>query len=56
MKQYYVEIYNFRTGEVAKVMGPFSEYKADRVSMGAEINMDHENWATRLVPAEDSDE
>ena len=49
MSQVYVEIYNFKTGEVADCMGPMSEASADRVECGALINMDRENWGTRQV-------
>ena len=50
----YVEIYNFKTGEVAERMGPMTEWTAERIERGASINMDHSSWTTRRVPAEDN--
>tara|TARA_R110000868_G_scaffold297468_4_gene557798 strand:+ start:2046 stop:2216 length:171 start_codon:yes stop_codon:yes gene_type:complete len=46
---YYVEIVKFDTDEVVKRMGPFSERRADRVQDGANINLDHDNYFTRVV-------
>jgi hypothetical protein len=50
----YVEIVNYDTGEVVSRMGPMSEHKAGRVEDGANINLDHENYFTRIV-TEDED-
>ncbi len=46
---YYVEIVAYKNDRVAKRMGPFSERKAERVDGGANINLDHENFYTRIV-------
>ena len=50
---YYVEI--VKSGdegdEVVKRMGPMNERKAERVERGANINLDHEHYYTRVVDA-----
>lgn len=46
--QVYVEIYNFKTKEVVKCMGPMSESKAERVERGASINLS-DDYCTRIV-------
>jgi hypothetical protein len=49
MKNYYVEIVKTDLGEVVKRLGPFSERKADRVDDGANINLNHSEYFTRIV-------
>ncbi len=46
----YVEVvsYNDPT-RVEKRLGPMSENKANRVDTGLNINLDHENYYTRIV-------
>jgi hypothetical protein len=48
----YVEIVNTKTGEVVKRMGPMSERSADRVEDGANINLNHAEYFTRIVKAD----
>lgn len=49
---YYVEIVKYEDDSVVKRMGPFSERKADKVESGASINLDYENYFTRIVEDE----
>ena len=49
-EQYYVEIINRKTGEVVKSMGPMSGRTADRVFVGALMNLNHDEF--RLVMRE----
>jgi hypothetical protein len=49
MNDWYVEIVETETGKVEKRMGPMSERKAEKVEDGANINLDHENYHTRIV-------
>lgn len=46
---YFVEIVEHATGKVERRMGPMSERKADKVDTGANINLDHERYFTRIV-------
>jgi hypothetical protein len=48
---FFVEIINKSTGEVIKKMGPMSEGKADKVESGASINLNHDEYFTRIVSA-----
>lgn len=50
--QYYVEIVNTETREVVKRIGPMSEWRADKVEDGANINLDHERFHTRVLAEE----
>lgn len=51
--KYYVEIVEFNAypdeDRVVKRMGPFSERKADRVDGGVKINLNHDDFYTRIV-------
>ena len=49
MEDCYVEIVKTDTGEVVKRMGPMSERKAERVESGANINLNHDGYYTRIV-------
>lgn len=49
----YVEIVNTKTGKVVKRMGPMNERAADRVKSGAMINLNHAEYHTRIVKAND---
>lgn len=46
-----VEIWRFSDGHVESRMGPMSERAAERVQRGALINMNHDEWGCRVVPA-----
>ena len=46
---WFVEIVETATDKVIKRMGPMSEVKAERVESGASINLDHDNFFTRMV-------
>ena len=37
------------TEEVASRMGPMGEHRAERVESGANINLNHEKFYTRIV-------
>lgn len=50
MDTHYVEIVKYGDPEeVVKRMGPMSERQADRVDTGANINLNHEDYFTRIV-------
>lgn len=53
---FYVEIVKTATGEVVKRMGPCSERIANAAENGANINLDHDEFFTRIVPKSDSKE
>jgi len=46
-----VEIVQRATGEIVKELGPMSPRKADSVERGIEINLNHEQYFVRRVPA-----
>jgi len=46
---YYVEIVAFEGDKVIKRMGPMSERKADLVDSGANRNLNHEDYYTRII-------
>lgn len=50
-EQWFVEIVRYRnpTDEVVKRMGPMSRTKAEKVDDGANINLNHELFYTRIV-------
>jgi hypothetical protein len=50
-RMFYVEIVKTSSGEVVERMGPMSERKADKVESGVAINLNHEEYFTRIVPA-----
>lgn len=50
MEQFYVEIRDFEKNAVLKRMGPFSERKAERVDNGLNINLNHDEFYTLIVP------
>lgn len=45
----YVEIVEFAGGKVSKRMGPMSRTKASKVQGGANINLNHKRFYTRIV-------
>lgn len=48
--KYYVEIVKYgEPEEVVKRMGPFSEREADKIDRGANINLNHKEYYTRIV-------
>jgi len=51
MKMFHVEIVRFKDKKVVKRMGPLPERQAERVDDGANINLNHEEYYTRLVEA-----
>jgi len=52
MAQFFVEIVNYETDEVVKRMGPMDERKADKVDSGANINLNHNEYFTRIIEAD----
>jgi len=53
---FYVEIVEKATGNIESRMGPMGERKADRTETGASINLNHDKFFTRIVPANSSDD
>jgi hypothetical protein len=55
-KECFVEIVKYADGdaeeEVVKRMGPSSQHRAEKIERGADINLDHENYFTRVVDAD----
>lgn len=49
MSNWYVECVDVQTNEVVKRLGPHSEWKAERVEGGMNINLNHDRYFTRLV-------
>lgn len=45
----YVEIVEYNTGKVIKRMGPMTRHSAERVDDGVNINLNHEEFYTRIV-------
>ena len=46
-----VEVIKRDNGEIVKELGPMSPRKADSVERGIEINLNHEQYFVRRVPA-----
>jgi hypothetical protein len=53
MAGYFVEIVKHVSLEVVKRMGPMPERKADKVDAGVNINLNHEEYYTRIVNKDD---
>ena len=52
MTKYYVEIVKYgEPEEVVKRMGPMYERKAEKVDDGVNINLNHNEYYTRIVEA-----
>lgn len=49
---FYVEVVNSKTEEVIEKLGPMPERKADRTEDGMNINLNHEEYFTRIVPSD----
>jgi hypothetical protein len=47
----FVEIVEKKTEKVVKRMGPMSERQAAKVVAGASINLNHDEFLVRVVPA-----
>ncbi len=47
--QFYVEVVNAKTNEFSRRIGPMSERKADRVESGVLINLNNEDYFTRIL-------
>jgi hypothetical protein len=52
----FVEIYEKATDKVVSRMGPMRERKAERVLVGASFNLNHDDFAVRIVAAEATEE
>lgn len=46
----FVEIVNQKTNEVVDRIGPMTERRADKVEDGVNINLNHADYFTRIVP------
>lgn len=53
---YYVLIVRYNDGKYIRKMGPMSEGRAERVSRGALVNMDHENYYSVEVAKDELEE
>lgn len=49
---FFVEIVEKETNQVVKRMGPMNERKAEKVELGASINLNHQDYFTRIVKEE----
>ncbi len=49
MDNYYVQIVGYDEEEPVKEMGPMTESAAEKAAMGANINLDHENYFTLVA-------
>jgi hypothetical protein len=49
---YYVRIIQYKTNNCEIEMGHFSESKADKVEIGANINLDHQRYYTIIIQRE----
>jgi hypothetical protein len=47
--QYFVEIVKYEGEEVVERRGPFSEWKANKIDDGLNINLNHESYFTRVM-------
>jgi len=52
-KEYYVQIIKYKTSEVVKKMGPFSEREANKVDDGANRNLNHGEYYTLITLTSD---
>jgi hypothetical protein len=60
MEECYVEIFQYadqdgnplEKSKIEKRMGPLSKHRAERVRNGAEINLNHDMYAVRIVHKE----
>lgn len=48
-KIYYVEIVEDETGKVVQSMGPMSKWRAGKVEDGVGINLNWDEYSTRIV-------
>lgn len=48
---YFVEITEDATGKVIQRMGPHAKRTAEKIADGVEINLNHERYSVRVVPA-----
>lgn len=46
---FYVEVVKIETDEVVKRLGPHGERAAERIERGLSINMNHQDYFTRIV-------
>ena len=51
--QYYVQILTLDGDVLEEEMGPMSERKADRVEGGVMINLNHDEYWTRVISTEE---
>lgn len=47
--KYYVEVVETETDEVVERMGPTAERTAEKIERGVNINLNHEDYHTRIV-------
>lgn len=52
MNEFFVKIFQLTENgpdEMIKVMGPFSQRKAEKIEAGVNINLDHDNFYTMVT-------
>ena len=50
--KYYIEVVEFESGEVVSRMEASSERTAEKIDRGVNINLNHENYYTRITEEE----
>lgn len=50
-----IEIVAFDNGEVVKTFGPTSDFSAEKIELGLNINLNHDKYYTRQVDVEEGD-
>lgn len=53
---YFVQVIQYRDFEIEKQLGPMSLAKAEKVDDGININLNHDNFFTKIVRKGDNDE
>ena len=49
---HYIELVSYETNEVVETKGPFTEWKANKVDDGMNINLNHEKYFTHIITKE----
>ena len=51
--KYYIEVVEYESGEVVSRMEASSEREAEKIDRGVNINLNHENYYTRIMESGD---
>lgn len=49
MNNYYVQLIEINTEKVIKEMGPHTKSQAEKIESGADRNLNHEKFCTKIV-------